>query len=226
VGFKDEQLRNAFKAYATYVAKNYKPEYMALGVEVNMMYERSPEQFAAFVKLYEETYDLVKATSPQTKVFPTFQLEDMEGTFGTPHPPQWEVLDEFSGRMDALALSTYPFLAGIRSTADIRPEAYAQIRGRWSGEIIIAETGHPSASVEGEVVTGTEEDQREYVKRLLTEAEKHGFSMVVWLAALDPAFPSGGSGAVFRNIGLRQANGANKLAWGAWEEWARRPLKR
>lgn len=41
-GFKDPKVREAFIAYATYVARNYKPDYLALGVEVNMTYERAP----------------------------------------------------------------------------------------------------------------------------------------------------------------------------------------
>jgi hypothetical protein len=224
VGFADEHLRAAFVGYATYVAANYRPAYMALGIEINMLYERAPDQFEAFVSLYGEAYDAVKQQSPETKVFPTFQLEDLEGSFGTIHPPHWEVVDFFRGRMDALAISTYPFLADIRSTADIRDDYYSQLRNRFPGEILIAETGYASAPVEGKVNVGTEEDQRAFLERILRDAEGNGFSAVVWLAALDPAFVSAGATSVFKDIGLRESDGTNKLAWGVWEEWARRPL--
>lgn len=224
VGFGDEHLRSAFVGYATYVAANYKPAYMALGIEINMLYDRAPEQFDAFVSLYAEAYDAVKQQSPDTKVFPTFQLEDLEGSFGTIHPPQWEVLDFFRGKMDALAISTYPFLADVRSAADIRADYYSQLRDRFEGEILIAETGYASAPVEGKVNVGTEEDQQAFLERILGDAEDNGFTAVVWLAALDPAFVSQGATSVFRDIGLRKSDGTNKLAWGVWEEWARRPL--
>jgi hypothetical protein len=224
-GFKDPALREAFIAYTAYVVKNYKPDYLALGVEVNMLYERSPDQFDAFVSLYDEAYAQAKAANPRTKVFPTFQLEDLEGTFGTIHPPHWEVLDAFQGKMDAFAVSTYPFLAQVRSTADIAPNYYSQLKTHFDGEIFIAETAYPSAPVDGQVTVGTEEDQQAYLVRLLTEAETNGFSMVVWYAALYPAFATSGSSAVFKDIGLRRSDGSNKLAWGTWEEWSRRPLK-
>jgi exo-beta-1,3-glucanase (GH17 family) len=126
--------------------------------------------------------------------------------------------------MDALAISTYPFLADIRSTADIRDDYYSQLRNRFPGEILIAETGYASAPVEGKVNVGTEEDQRAFLERILQDAERNGFSAVVWLAALDPAFVSAGATSVFKDIGLRESDGTNKLAWGVWEEWARRPL--
>ncbi len=224
VGFADESLRSAFIGYATYVAANYEPAYMALGIEINMLYDRAPEQFEAFVSLYAEAYDAVKEQSPETKVFPTFQLEDLEGSFGTIHPPHWEVLDFFRGKMDALAISTYPFLGDVRSTADIREDYYSQLRARFEGEILIAETGYASAPVEGKVNVGTEEDQQAFLERILGDAEGNGFTAVVWLAALDPAFVSEGATSVFRDIGLRKSDGTNKLAWGVWEQWARRPL--
>lgn len=223
-GFTDKRVRDAFIAYATYVARNYQPDYMALGVEVNMTFERAPEQFEAFLSLYVEAYDVVKGNSPKTKVFPTFQLEDLEGAFGVVHPPRWDLFERFRGRMDVLAISTYPFLGEAKSAADVRPDYYSQLKARWDGEIIISETGYASAPVEGRVTVGTETDQQAYVERLLNEANQLGFSMVVWFAALDPAFASSGATSVFRDIGLRKSDGSNKLAWTTWEEWSRRPL--
>lgn len=225
VGFNDPQLREAFIGYTAYVAANYKPDYLALGVEINMFYQRSPRQFEAFVSLYREAYVQAKEASPKTKVFPTFQLEDLEGSFGTIHPPQWEVLEFFAGQMDALAISTYPYLADVRSAGEIRPEYYSQLRERFDGEILISETGYASAPVEGRVTVGTEEDQKVFLDRILKDAEANEFSTVVWVAALDPAFVAQGATSVFKDIGLRKSDGSNKLAWSTWEEWVRRPFR-
>ena len=176
--------------------------------------------------MYAEAYDVVKGNSPDTKVFPTFQLEDLEGAFGEVHPPRWELFEVFAGRMDVLAISTYPFLGEARGAADVRANYYSQLKERWPGEIIISETGYPSAPVEGRVTVGTEADQQAYVDRLLSESNDLGFSLVVWFAALDPSFASSGTTAVFKDVGLRKSDGSNKLAWSTWEEWARRPLSR
>lgn len=225
-GFNDPKVRQAFIAYATYVARNYKPDYMALGVEVNMTFERAPEQFEAYLSLYAEAYEVVKGNSPSTKVFPTFQLEDLRGNFGDVHPPRWELFDRFRGRMDLLAVSTYPFLGEAKSAADVTADYYGELKQHWDGEIIISEAGYASAPVEGRVTVGTESDQQAYVEHLLAQANELGFSLVVWFAALDPAFASSGATAVFRDIGLRKSDGSNKLAWAAWEAWAARPLAR
>ena len=225
LGFLDPGLRQAFIAYTAYVVKNYAPDYHAIGVEVNMTFERNPRQFEAFVSLYQEAYATAKAANAKTKVFPTFQLEDLEGNFGEVHPPHWSLINQFRGKMDALAISSYPFLSGIRTAADLRPDYYSQFRTYWDGEILISETGYPSAPVDGQVNVGTEEDQQAYLSRIMEESNKLGFSMVVWFAALDPAFATTGTASVFKDIGLRKSDGSNKLAWSAWEEWARRPIK-
>lgn len=220
-GFNDPALRAAFKEYAAYVSTNYKPDYLALGVEINMLAERNPVQFQAFASLYREAYDVAKKNNPKGKVFPTFQLEDIEGTFDVSHSPHWEILDTFRGAMDVLAISTYPFLGDVRSADELRVDYIAQLKNHFTGEILIAESGYASSPIEGEANVGTEEDQRAYLERLLAEAEANGLSAVIWTAALDPTYAS----PPLRSIGLRQSNGSNKLAWETWEAWARRPLK-
>lgn len=222
--FADPALRSAFLSYTAYVVKNYKPDYLALGVEINMLYERAPGQFDAFVSLYKDAYDVAKAASPKTKVFPTFQLEDLKGMFGDIHPPHWEVIDRFHGKIDALGVSTYPFLAGIRAAGDLPADYYSELKAHFSGEILISEAGYASAPVEGQVNVGSEEDQKAFVSRLIGDAQANGFSLVVWYAALDPAFATRGAESAFKDIGLRKSDGSNKLAWTTWEEWARRPL--
>lgn len=223
-GFRNARLRNALVAYTTYVVTNYRPAYLAIGVEVNMLRDRAPEQFAAFLEAYRDAYDAAKAADPSVKVFPTFQLEDLEGNLGRLHPPQWDVLEAFRGKMDALAISTYPYLSGIRTAADLRPDYYRQLRERWEGEILIAEAGYASGPVEGQPLVGSEADQAAFLERLLEEAEANGFSLVVYRAVFDPAYVGAGAAAVFRDIGLRRSDGSNKEAWPLWERWARRPL--
>lgn len=224
-GLLDEDMRQAFVGYVRYVARNYEPEYLAIGVEVNMLRDRDPELFAAFVSLYQEAYDNAKDASPQTKVFPTFQLEDLEGSLGNVHAPFWETLDAFAGRMDVLAVSTYPYLADISDVSDLRATYYTQLVERFDGEVMVVDSAYPSAPVEGYPIIGSEADQDAFVQRLLADAEASGMSAVVWRAALDLTYAREGTLAAFRDIGLRRADGSNKAAWETWETWARRPYE-
>ena len=223
-GFLRADVQEALVAYAVYVATNYEPEYLAIGVEINMLRARAPDQFEGFLSAYARAYDAVKAVRPATKVFPTFQLEDLEGALTRTHPPQWEALEAFAGRMDALAISTYPYLTGIRSAGDIRADHYRQLRERFTGEILISEAGYASAPVEGHALVGTQRDQELFLERLLNDAEENGFSAVVWGAPFDPAQRRQGGAAVLNDVGLRLSDGAHKQAWATWAAWALRPV--
>lgn len=223
-GFADPRVQSALKAYVTYVVSNYHPDYLVIGVEINMLYERNRDQFNAFVTLYDEAYSIAKAASPGIKVFPTFQLEDLLGTSGDLHPPDWQVLDAFAGKMDALAFSTYPYLGGFKSTNDIPANYYAQVKDHWQGDIMVVSAGYPSAPVDGQAVVGSEQDQQAYLNRLLGDAQRLGFQLVSWEAPLDPSYTVTGTDVAYKDIGLRHSDGANKLAWTVWEQWARRPL--
>lgn len=225
-GFESDELRAALLAYTAYIAKNYRPEYLAIGVEINMLYERSRPQFDAFVALYRDVYDQAKAASPETLVFPTFQLEDLLGRLDQVHDPHWEVLDPFRGKMDALAVTTYPFAGNIRAATDIAPDYYDQLTRQFEGPIIVAPAGYPSAPVEGEALVGTEQDQATFLTRLLDDGERLGFELVSWVAARDPAAGAGGATAALKDAGLRRSDGANKAGWTTWEAWAVRPVAR
>ncbi len=224
-GFSDPDLRAAFLNYTSYVVSNYEPDYLALGVEINMFADRAPAaQFDSYLSLYHEAYTLAKGLRPQMLVFPTFQLEDLLGDLTEVHPPRWELIDRFGGEMDVLAISSYPYLTDLGSAPELRSDYYTQLTEQFPGKIMIAETAYPSAPSEGSNVIGTEEDQTLYLLRLLEEANANGFVAVVWLAAFNPSFSGTGGTSVLRDVGLRAADGANKVAWAYWEEWVRRPL--
>lgn len=224
-GFLREDVQEALVAYAIYIATNYEPEYLAVGVEINMLRARAPGQFVGFLKAYAKVYDAVKSIRPETKVFPTFQLEDLLGRLTQEHPPQWEAIDAFGGRIDALAFSTYPYLSSsIRLVREIPEDYYTQLRERFIGEILISEAGYASATIEGHSWVGSEREQEEFLTLLLEHAEANGFSAVVWGAERDPVQSRQGGAAVLNDVGLRYSDGSDKLAWAVWQEWARRPL--
>lgn len=224
-GFSDPRIVSAFRSYVTYVISNYHPQQLVIGVEINMLYERNRDQFNAFVQLYNQLYDVAKAAQPGIQVFPSFQFEDLLGNSGDVHPPHWEVLDAFRGKMDAFAFTTYPYLGGIQSAAELPENYYAQVKAHWDGPVLITAAGYPSAPVSGRAVVGTEQDQQAFLNRLLGDAEKQGFKLVAWTAALDPDYAVTGTNVAYKDTGLRHSDGANKLAWGAWEQWSRRPLR-
>jgi len=128
------KTRKDYNGCAAAFAREFKPPYLGLGIEVNLLHEKAPADFDAFVALFGEVYDAVKAESPETKVFTVFQLERMKGLggglFGGENDPaaaQWALLDRFP-KLDLVAFTTYPGLI-YKSPADIPADYYSDIRG-------------------------------------------------------------------------------------------------
>lgn len=222
--FADPDVRAAFLSYAQYVALNYKPAYLALGVEMNLYYQKNRDDFENFQSLYDEAYDRVKAASPDTQVTVTFQYEDLQGMLPTEdqHFANWQLIKSFEERSDVTAISTYPSFAFARA-ADIPANYYTQLRGFTDKPIVIAEMGYSSAAGVQGINNGTEQDQDQFLARALADAQQLDMPVVIWFAAWDPAYAEDTSFGVFRHIGLLRADGTEKPAWSTWTTAARRP---
>jgi hypothetical protein len=224
-GFSDPDIRAAVISYAQYVALNYEPDYLALGVEMNMYYQYNPEDFDAFVSLYFEAYDAVKELSPDTLVFPTFQMEELQSLLPASegHPPQWHLLQRFEPKLDLVAISTYPSFA-FDTPDDIPDDYYRQLETYTDRPIAIAEMGYSSGPCRQGINDGTEEEQKDFLAHILLQGESMEMPFVVWFAGWDPVFASEPPLDLFQHIGLLRSDGSEKPSWELWEQASQRPL--
>lgn len=224
--FGDPDVRAAFVSYAKYVALNYQPAYLALGVEMNLYYAKGKADFENFRSLYQEARARVKEISPDTQVTVTFQYEDLQGILPTEdtHFADWQLLKSFEPDTDVTAISTYPSFV-FASAGDIPANYYSQLRAFTSRPIVIAEAGFSSAAGPQGVNSGTEGDQAAFVGRVLSEAQALRMLAVIWFAGWDPAYAQDTPYGVFRNIGLLRDDNSEKPAWQAWKDAASRPYE-
>ena len=224
--FGDPAVRAAFIAYARYVAINYKPAYLALGVEMNQYYEKNKADWPNFKSLYSQAYDEVKKISPGTLVTVTFQYEDLQGILPTSdsHFADWQLLRAFDPKLDILTISTYPSFA-FSSAAAIPQNYYSQLRAFTDRPIAIAEMGYSSEAGASGVNSGTEADQDAFLKRVLADADDLDMPFVIWFAGWDPTFAKDSAYSVFQHIGLLRADNSQKPAWQVWAQAARRPYR-
>ena len=220
------ELRAAFVAEARFIATSYEPAYLALGIEINSTFERSPAQYQAFVSAYREAYRAVKAVSPETLVFATFQYEQLLGIvpWEPPRPPRWELLGDFAGRLDLFAVATFPSVA-YPIAHDLPPLYYLQIRDHTALPIAFATAGFASASEPDAVHASTPAEQRRYLQRLLADADAIDSPFVVWFAGRDPAFLVEPPLDLLSSVGLRDAQDRPKEAWTVWAETSSRPVE-
>jgi hypothetical protein len=226
--FSDPDVRAAFVSYARYVALNYKPAYLALGVEINLYYDKNKDAMDDFKSLYAEAYDAVKKISPDTQVTVTFQYEDLQGVLPTEdqHFADWPLLRSFAPKLDVMAISTYPSFA-YASAAAIPANYYSQLRAFTDRPIVIAQMGYSSAAAGGAqgMNSGTEQDQDAFLKRALVDAQEMKMPFVIWFAGWDPTYANNTPFGIFQHIGLLRADKTSKPAWNTWFAAARRPYQ-
>lgn len=146
-GFDDPDVRAAFVAYAKYLALNYHPAYLALGIEVDLYYAaRGETAFQDLLSLYTEAYDAVKAISEDTLVFPTFQYENMLGILGAGEARQlpWDLVQRFEPRLDLLAVSSYPGLV-FEDIDDMPEQYYSALQGHVNKPVALVSVGWSSS---------------------------------------------------------------------------------
>jgi len=229
-GFGNARVRSAFIAYAQYLALNLKPRYMALGMEVDLYEAARPDDFDNFVSLYFEAYDAVKDISPETLVFPTFQMEAIQNLLSPPGQAgqpgltnRWDLVLRFEPKVDVLAVTTYPSFA-FKTPSNIPADYYDQLRRYSDAPIAIAAAGYSSGPGREGINEGTEEEQAAFLRRLFQDAQRLYMTFVVWFASTDPAIVQAPPLDLLQHIGLRRSGGSAKPAWQVWADEAAIPV--
>jgi hypothetical protein len=223
--FSDGTLRSAFISYSKYLALNYKPAYMAVGVEVDLFYQaKGDAAFRNFQSVYFEAYDAIKSESEDTVVFPTFQYENMNGIL-KPDSKQllWGLVSRFEPKIDMLAVSSFPNSV-YPVVSQLPADYYTAIDSRTDKPIAFTSVGWSSATRPGDIGAEGVAEQTEYLHRLLSQSETIDARMVVWYLGqdrkLEPNTPDPLAG-----MGLTDADSKPKDSSTSWRVYADRPAE-
>lgn len=138
-----------------------KPEYLVLTTEANLMHRFNPVEFEHYRSLHTQAYQLVKATSPNTRVGASFLYSLWYADF---HIDQVDVPAKLQP-VDFIAFTTYPEWlireGHFNTIADIPPQWYGAARVAYpNAAILFSEVGWASK------VRGTPELQQEFLRNL------------------------------------------------------------
>lgn len=229
--FGTPALRRAYQNYAVRVAKAFHPRYLGLASEINTYADAHPDDFVRFVDLYKQTYSAIKAESPETQVFVTFQWEDLNNLsiMGEGEPAfqiNWEEVDAFEPQLDVMAISSYPFVA-FDDASHIPSDYYTPLLGRSQKPLAVAEGGWPSEAVAP--FHGSAKDQIGYLRAIDNQLGGH-LTFWIYLVLQDfnvesyrPFLEAQGIGSQvdtlgwFQSVGLRTYDGQAKPGLAVWD---------
>jgi len=223
VDFSDPAQVTAYTDALVALARETEPPYLGVGNEVNRLWEQDPAGYEAWRVALPAIADAVRAASPSTQVFVTFQYEFLRGAgalSGESRAPEWPLLDGVRDALDLVVFTTYPFF-DFATPEEIPPDYYREGTERAGLPVAFSEVGWPSAPLAvapESMFGGTEAEQAGFIARLpeLLEGVDPVFVMWVW------AYDSPATGPLFESLGLSQNDGTPKPALEAWRRFLER----
>jgi hypothetical protein len=231
--FGNSKVRQAYADFALWILKSFHPRYLGLASEINTYADAHPEDFPNFLSLYREVYSAIKQASPETRVFVTFQWEDLNNLFPgdnegrTAFEINWDQVEAFEPQLDLWAISSYPFVHFARG-ADIPLDYYTPLLSRTVKPLAVAEGGFSSTPVAS--FAGAEQSQTDYLNAIHTQI---GSRLDFWIYLLltdfnidsyADAMREAGVGSpdittlgTFAFVGLQAVDGSAKPALEAWD---------
>jgi len=191
----------AYLRYVAYMVDTLAPAYLNVAIEGNLFFEKCPAATAGVIDVINAAYEQVKASAPDTLVFPSIQIDHLYGysTDSCPDPSQrdacFDALYETLAPIerDRFAMSSYPYMQGMTQPADLPADWFSRGPAR-GGEVgLIAETGWPSTDIVVEAKDGTcqtpfafdEAASAAYLARVLADADAHDLELVTWWSDRD-----------------------------------------
>ena len=231
--FANPNVRAAYTNYTLWVVRMFHPRYLGLASEINTYMDTHPSDAQNFISLYNDIYKAVKAEAPDTKIFVTFQWEELNNLISQAangHPrlqPNWDQVEAFEPNLDVWVISSYPFVA-FKTGADIPSDYYTPLLARTSKPLAIAEGGFTSKPIGP--INGTPEDQVAYLNAIHNQI---GSRLAFWVYLLLEDFnldsysnymKANGVNStdintlgMFASVGLGNSDGTPKPALDLWD---------
>jgi hypothetical protein len=175
----------AYVNYCLFMIEEFRPDYLAYAIEVDLLALSDPAAYQKFVVLAAAVYPVLKAAYPELPVFLTFTI---------PHDDALEalrpVIEQVLPFTDLMAVSTYPFLTGLERPSRIPPNWFSRMKDLAPDKpFAVAETGLIAEPLVLEslqvTIPGRRIWQARYVERLLREADLLEAEFVIWFVPVD-----------------------------------------
>src|SRR5262249_45355140 len=106
------EVKSAYLSFCRAAVKFFSPNYLAIGIEVNLLRKNTPASWNAYVELHKATYAALKQDYPSLPVFVTMTGVDLlEGWTDSNHVDQMQALADLLPYSDYLGISFYPYMS-------------------------------------------------------------------------------------------------------------------
>jgi hypothetical protein len=182
------EVKKAFLNFTLRAVKAMSPDYLAIGIESNVLLSHSPAKWQQLKELHRETYSAIKVRYPNLPVFFTTEVLHYKklATEAKDKDQEGEVADLMK-QSDMFALSIYPHMS--YSVPRPIPSDMFDFARAFAKPIAVAESGMTSRDVELKAfkltLRGSEADQKQFTELLLKSAARDHYEFVIHFATTD-----------------------------------------
>jgi hypothetical protein len=221
------RVKKAFLNFVLHSVKTMRPDYLAIGVESNVLLSRDSPKWRQLKELHRETYTAVKKTYPKLPVFFTTEvLHYKRLTRDAKHSEQEKEVAELMRHSDLFAMSLYPYMS--LETPRPVPADFLNFATRFKKPIAVSESGMTSRDVPlktyGINLLGSETEQRNFTELLLKTAARDRYEFVINFATTDSERlvarlhpPMDDLARIWAFTGLQTGDGRPKPALAVWD---------
>ena len=179
------------RAYINFILRAVdamRPDYLAIGVESNMLLSRDATKWRQLTELHRDTYTAVKRVHQTLPVFFTTEvLHYKRLTRDAKGSAQEKEVGEMMRYSDMFAMSLYPHMSP--EVPRPVPPSFLDFATRFKKTIVVSESGMNSRSVDlksyGTTLRGSDADQQQFTEMLLKTAARDNYEFVINFATTD-----------------------------------------
>lgn len=227
--FDDPRIIDRYAAFCINAARAMRPDWLMIGVEVNLLLHNRPELWPGYLRLHSETLRRVRAALPDQKLgFTIAALHYLGLADGTDPAVQRAEMLALADGADIVGWSVYPHTSW-EVTLPLAPDFFDFITdfGQMTGKpVCISESGMTDRRVWIGLIPlwGSPEAQRQVIETLLAAARNGRWEFVVnWTSHDYPVllemFPAEfyELGQIWVHTGLAHPDGRAKPALEVWD---------
>jgi hypothetical protein len=232
--FSDASVKQAYLTYCKQAVEFFKPNYLAIGIEVNELAFNAPAKVAAYVELHQYVYQELKKDYPKLPIFASFTLHSLLDSRRTPADRE-RALAFVKGLMpynDLVGISFYPFFGNLSDQVDTaftflttqfdvfhKPYAFVET-GEAADKLTVQLDGKPW------VIDGTPARQLAYYQKLFSLAQTRQMEFIVTFLYKDYdslwkkiADKSPSVFQAWQDTGLLDEKGTSRPAYQLWKQF-------
>ena len=229
-GLDHPEVIAAYVDHCLYMIERFQPDYMAYGIEVDLLASSNPVAYQQFVVLAAAVYPALKAEHPDLRIFLTFTIQD-DNELAALRP----LIEQVLPFTDMMAVSTYPFLEGWDQPLRMPRNWFSKMKAL-APELpfAVAESGLIAEPLVLEslelTIPGRESWQAQFVGRMLREAQRLQAEFVIWFVPVDydllwDRLKDQGVDEFYklwRDCGLWDGELESRRSLALWRQWLRR----